>query len=136
MLPFSVVLLQKIHFYAIGLAFLWKCNKLIVTQQELLRYYGISIWCVGHSIKENQICNNTLRCVQYISYNAKDSHYIHSNNALHTFHNIQYIKLYTFRKLHYVYCIQYMNFITSITYFSYITYVRNICKSHALYYIH
>jgi hypothetical protein len=27
---------------------LWKCNKLIVTQQELLRYYGNAIWCIDH----------------------------------------------------------------------------------------
>jgi hypothetical protein len=52
MLPFSVVLLQQIHCYAIGLALPWKCNKLIVTQQELLRYYGNAIWCIGHATKE------------------------------------------------------------------------------------
>jgi hypothetical protein len=31
---------------------LWKCNKLIVTQQELLRYYGNAIGCIGHATKE------------------------------------------------------------------------------------
>jgi hypothetical protein len=36
MLPFSVVLLQQIHCYAIG----------------LLRYYGNAIWCIGHATKE------------------------------------------------------------------------------------
>jgi hypothetical protein len=36
---------------------LWKCNKLIVTQQELLRYYGNVILCIGHATKENLICN-------------------------------------------------------------------------------
>jgi hypothetical protein len=57
MLAFSVVLLQQIHCYAIGLTLLWKCNKLIVTQQELLRYSGNAIWCIGHATKENLICN-------------------------------------------------------------------------------
>jgi hypothetical protein len=31
---------------------LWKCNKLIVTQQELLRYYGNTIGCIRHATKE------------------------------------------------------------------------------------
>jgi hypothetical protein len=31
---------------------LWKCNKLIVTQQALLRFYGNAIGCIGHATKE------------------------------------------------------------------------------------
>jgi hypothetical protein len=37
---------------------LWKCNELIVTQPELLRYYGNAIWCIDHVTKENLICHN------------------------------------------------------------------------------
>jgi hypothetical protein len=36
----------------------WKCNELIVTQQELLRYYGNAICCIDHVTKENLICHN------------------------------------------------------------------------------
>jgi hypothetical protein len=43
---------------------LWKCNKLIVTQQELLRYYGNAIWCIDHATEENLICKS-----------SKDIHY-------------------------------------------------------------
>jgi hypothetical protein len=74
MLPFSVVLLQEIHCYPIELfryygnaashcyakgtvTLLWKCNKLIITQQELLRYHGNAIWCIAHVTKENLICH-------------------------------------------------------------------------------
>jgi hypothetical protein len=35
-------------------------QQLIVTQQELLRYYGNAIGCIGHATKEPQICHNTV----------------------------------------------------------------------------
>jgi hypothetical protein len=40
---------------------LWKCNKVIITQQELLRYHGNAIWCIDHVTKENLICHNINR---------------------------------------------------------------------------
>jgi hypothetical protein len=43
---------------------LWKCNKLIVTQQGLLRNYGNAIWRIDHVTKENLTCHNILIKVQ------------------------------------------------------------------------
>jgi hypothetical protein len=34
--------------------------QLVVTQQELLRYYGNAIWCIDHATKENPTCHNIL----------------------------------------------------------------------------
>jgi hypothetical protein len=45
--------MQQTHYYTTGTATLpWKCNKLIITQQELLRYHGNAIWCIDHVTKE------------------------------------------------------------------------------------
>jgi hypothetical protein len=37
---------------------LWKCNKLIVTQHELLRYYGNAIYSVLHGNATNSLLHN------------------------------------------------------------------------------
>jgi hypothetical protein len=43
------------HCYATGtVTLLWKCYKLIVMQQALLRYYGNATGCIGHATKETQ----------------------------------------------------------------------------------
>jgi hypothetical protein len=44
---------------------LWKCNELIVTQQEPLRYHGNAIWCIDHVTKENLICHNYILAVNH-----------------------------------------------------------------------
>jgi hypothetical protein len=54
--------MQQTHCYTTGtITFLWKCNKLIVTQQELLCFYGNAIWCIDHVTKENIICHIILK---------------------------------------------------------------------------
>jgi hypothetical protein len=35
-------------------ALLWKCRKLTVMQQQLLRYYGNATGRIGHATKETQ----------------------------------------------------------------------------------
>jgi hypothetical protein len=51
--------------YATGIVMLlWKCNKLIITQQELLRHHGNAIWCIDNVTKENLICHNSLKNVK------------------------------------------------------------------------
>jgi hypothetical protein len=45
MFPFKVLCYSTV-------TLLWKCNKLIVMQQELLRYYGNATGCIGHVTKE------------------------------------------------------------------------------------
>jgi hypothetical protein len=53
--------MQQTHCHTTGtITLLWKCNILIVTQQELLRYYGNAIWCIDHVTKENLICHNII----------------------------------------------------------------------------
>jgi hypothetical protein len=43
------------HCYATGTVTLpWKCHKLTVMQQQLLRYYGNATGCIGHATKETQ----------------------------------------------------------------------------------
>jgi hypothetical protein len=43
------------HGYATGTVTLpWKCHKLTVMQQQLLRYYGNATGCIGHVTKETQ----------------------------------------------------------------------------------
>jgi hypothetical protein len=67
----------KSHCYATGIVtLLWKCIKLIVTQQELSRYYGNAIWCIGHATKENPICHNIYIYI-YI--------YIYIHTYIHTY---------------------------------------------------
>jgi hypothetical protein len=55
MLQFSVVLLQQIHCYAVGLLRYYGNAT-----NSLLRYYGNAIWCIDHVTKENLICHNVL----------------------------------------------------------------------------
>jgi hypothetical protein len=53
--------MQQTHCHTTGtITSLWKCNILIVTQQELLRCYGNAIWCIDHVTKENLICYNII----------------------------------------------------------------------------
>jgi hypothetical protein len=53
--------MQQTNCYTTGtITLLWKCNILIITQQELLRHYGNAIWCIDHVTKENLICHNIM----------------------------------------------------------------------------
>jgi hypothetical protein len=54
---------------------LWQCNKLIVTQQELLRYYGNAIWCIDHVTKANLICHIIYIFVNH-RFNPEDDNFI------------------------------------------------------------
>jgi hypothetical protein len=50
--------MQHTHYYTtVTITLLWKCNILIVTQQEMLRHYGNAIWCIDHVTTENLICH-------------------------------------------------------------------------------
>jgi hypothetical protein len=47
--------MPQTHCYATGtVTLLWKCYKLIVMQQAVLRYYGNATGCIGHATKETQ----------------------------------------------------------------------------------
>jgi hypothetical protein len=60
--------MQQTHYYTtVTITLLWKCNILIVTQQELLHHYGNAIWCTDHVTTENVICHNNFPSVQLIS---------------------------------------------------------------------
>jgi hypothetical protein len=49
------------HCYATGtVTLLWKCYKLVVMQQTLLRYYRNATGCIDHVTKENLICHNMI----------------------------------------------------------------------------
>jgi hypothetical protein len=63
--------MQQTHCYTTGtITLLWKCSILIVTQQELLRYYGNAIWCIDHVTKENRICHNNNNIIIIIRLEA------------------------------------------------------------------
>jgi hypothetical protein len=54
------------HCYATGtVTLLWKCHKLTVMQQQLLRYYGNATGCIGHATKETQ--HVTIRNRKYVT---------------------------------------------------------------------
>jgi hypothetical protein len=60
--------MQQTHYYTtVTITWLWKCNILIVTQQELLRHYGNAIWCINHVTTENVICHNMVYPVTWHS---------------------------------------------------------------------
>jgi hypothetical protein len=54
------------HCYATGtVTLLWKCYKLVVMQQALLRYYRNATGCIDHVTKENLICYIILKLGHY-----------------------------------------------------------------------
>jgi hypothetical protein len=51
--------MPQTHFHAtVTVMLLWKCHKLIVMQQWLLRYYGNATGCIGQVTRENLIYKN------------------------------------------------------------------------------
>jgi hypothetical protein len=109
MLPFSVVLLQQIHCYPIGLlryygnasnSLLFNSNHHVTIVMQQTHYYSTvtitllwkSIWCIGHVTTENVICHN-MQSVPIYFYTVFLSYY--SLMIYHCSHHFMRVSLFT-----------------------------------------